>query len=132
MTMFATFVGFVGGVILITEFINKLFKVENSRVKWIISWVMSIGLAIVGFVLQLGIFADCGTVDQWFAWVKVVLIGVGCAFAANKTYDANEIWTALEWLFSFFNKDGEEIRFKLKKKDEPDYDFIEKIGLRRK
>ena len=106
MTMFATFVGFVGGVILITEFINKLFKVENSRVKWIISWVMSIGLAIVGFVLQLGIFADCGTVDQWFAWVKVVLIGVGCAFAANKTYDANEIWTALEWLFSFFEKEG--------------------------
>ena len=106
MTMFATFVGFVGGVILITEFINKLFKVENSRVKWIISWVMSIGLAIVGFVLQLGIFADCGTVDQWFAWVKVVLIGVGCAFAANKTYDANEIWTALEWLFSFFEKGG--------------------------
>lgn len=114
MTMFATFVGFVGGVILITEFINKLFKVENGRVKWIISWVMSIGLAIVGFVLQLGIFADCGTVDQWFAWVKVILIGVGCAFAANKTYDANEIWTALEWLFSFFNKDGKEIRFKLK------------------
>ena len=106
MTMFATFVGFVGGVILITEFINKLFKVENSRVKWINSWVMSIGLAIVGFVLQLGIFADCGTVDQWFAWVKVVLIGVGCAFAANKTYDANEIWTALEWLFSFFEKEG--------------------------
>ena len=113
MTMFATFVGFVGGVILITEFINKLFKVENSRVKWIISWVMSIGLAIVGFVLQLGIFADCGTVDQWFAWVKVVLIGVGCAFAANKTYDANEIWTALEWLFSFFNKDGKAIRLKM-------------------
>ena len=110
MTMFATFVGFVGGVIFITGFINKLFKVENSRVKWIISWVMSIGIAIVGFVLQLGIFADCGTVDQWFAWVKVVLIGVGCAFAANKTYDANEIWTALEWLFSFFEKDGKEKR----------------------
>lgn len=106
MTMFASFVGFVGAVSLITEFINKLFKVENGRVKWIISWVMSIGLAIVGFVLQLGIFADCGTVDQWFAWVKVVLIGVGCAFAANKIYDANEIWTALEWLFSFFEKEG--------------------------
>ena len=116
MTMFATFVGFVGGVILITEFINKLFKVENSRVKWIISWVMSIGLAIVGFVLQLGIFADCGTVDQWFAWVKVVLIGVGCAFAANKTYDANEIWTALEWLFSFFEKEGKAKRAALKRK----------------
>lgn len=114
-TMFSTFVGYVGAIILITEFINKLFKVENSRVKWIISWVMSIGLAIVGFVLQLGIFADCGTVDQWFAWVKVVLIGVGCAFAANKTYDANEIWTALEWLFSLFEKDGKVKRAALKK-----------------
>ena len=88
-TMFASFVGFVGGVILITEFVNKLFKVENSRVKWVISWVLSIGLAAVGFWQQLGFFAACGEITDWLGWVKAILIGVGCAFAANKTYDAN-------------------------------------------
>ena len=105
-TMFASFVGFVGGVILITEFVNKLFKVENSRVKWVISWVLSLGLAAVGFWQQLGFFTACGDITDWLGWVKAILIGVGCAFAANKTYDANEIWTALEWLFSFFEKEG--------------------------
>lgn len=114
MTMFASFVGFVGGVILITEFINKLFKVENSRVKWVISWVLSLGLSAIGFWQQIGFFADCGDITQWQGWVKTILIGVGCAFAANKTYDANEIWNALEWLFSFFNKDGKAIRADLR------------------
>ena len=116
MTLFASFVGFVAGCILVTEFINKLFKVQSSNVKWIISWVISIGLAILGLVLQLGFFADCGTTDQWQAWVKTILIGVGCAFASNKTYDANEIWKLLEWLFSFFKKDGKAIRAKLREK----------------
>lgn len=114
MTMFASFVGFVGGVILITEFINKLFKVENSRVKWVISWVLSLGLSAIGFWQQIGFFADCGDITQWQGWVKTILIGVGCAFAANKTYDANEIWNALEWLFSFFNKNGKAIRANLR------------------
>lgn len=112
--MFASFVGFVGGVILITEFINKLFKVENGRVKWVISWVLSLGLSAIGFWQQIGFFADCGDITQWQGWVKTILIGVGCAFAANKTYDANEIWNALEWLFSFFNKGGKAIRANLR------------------
>lgn len=115
-TMFASFVGFVAGVILITEFINKLFKVGNSRVKWVVSWVISIGLAAVGFWQQLGFFASCGDITDWLGWVKAVAIGVGCAFASNKTYDANEIWTALQWLFSFFNKDGKNTRAKLREK----------------
>lgn len=114
MTMFASFVGFVGGVILITEFINKLFKVENGRVKWVISWVLSLGLSAIGFWQQIGFFANCGDITQWQGWVKTILIGVGCAFAANKTYDANEIWNALEWLFSFFNKGGKAIRANLR------------------
>ena len=115
-TMFASFVGFVAGVIFITEFINKLFKVENSRVKWVISWVLSIGLAALGFWQQLGFFAACGEITEWVGWVKTLAIGVGCAFAANKTYDANEIWTALEWLFSFFNRNGKAIRAEMRKK----------------
>ena len=101
-TMFATFVAFVAGVIIITEAINKIFKIENSTTKLIISWIMSIGLAALGFGLQLGFFADCGTPDMWQGWVKTILIGLGCAIAANKIYDRDEIWNLLEWIFSMF------------------------------
>jgi len=102
MTMFSTFVAFVGAVLLITEAVNKIFKIENSTTKLIISWVMSIGLAALGFGLQLGFFADCGDITQWQGWVKTALIGLGCGLCANKMYDREEIWRLLEWIFSIF------------------------------
>ena len=116
LTMFSTFVAFVAAVIAITEAVNKLFKVEGTVAKLIVSWVLSLALSAVGLALQLGMFADLGTPDQWQAWVKAVLVGIGCALAANKIYDREEIWTLLEWIFSFFKKDGKAIRMKLKNK----------------
>lgn len=102
MTMFSSFVLFVSGVIVINEAIFKLFKIENSRTKLILSWVFSIALACIGFALQLGFFADCGSIDTWQGWVKTALIGFGCGLAANKIYDREEIWQFLEWIFSIF------------------------------
>ena len=116
LTMFSTFVAFVAAVIAITEAVNKLFKVEGTVAKLIVSWVLSLALSAVGLALQLGMFSDLGTPDQWQAWVKALLVGVGCALAANKIYDREEIWTLLEWIFSFFKKDGAYIRMKLKEK----------------
>lgn len=116
LTMFSTFVAFVAAVIAITEAVNKLFKVEGIVAKLIVSWVLSLALSAVGLALQLGMFADLGTPDQWQAWVKALLVGIGCALAANKIYDREEIWTLLEWIFSFFKKDGKAIRMKLKEK----------------
>lgn len=104
LTMFATFVAFVAGVIAITEAFNKLFRVEGKTAKLIVSWVLSIGLAVLGFVLQLGMFADLGATDSWTAWVKCVLVGVGCALAANKIYDRDEIWNLLQKIFPLFGK----------------------------
>ena len=112
-SMFSTFVLFVGGVIAITEMVNKLFKVENKITKLIISWVFSIGLSVLGFVFELGFFAEFGDMSMWQSWVKVVLVGIGCALAANKIYDREEIWELLEYIFSFFKKNGKEIRVKL-------------------
>ena len=112
-SMFSTFVLFVGGVIAITEMVNKLFKVENKITKLIISWVLSIGLSVLGFVFELGFFAEFGDISMWQSWVKVVLVGIGCALAANKIYDREEIWELLEYIFSFFKKNGKEIRVKL-------------------
>ena len=115
-SMFSTFVLFVGGVIAITETVNELFKVENKITKLIISWILSIGLSVLGFVLKLGFFAEFGDMSMWQSWVKVVLVGIGCALAANKIYDREEIWELLEYIFSFFKKNGKEIRWKLKAK----------------
>ena len=104
MSMFATFVAFVSGILFVTEAVNKLFKVESSTVKLIISWVLSLGLAAFGFALQLGIFADCGAVDTWQGWTKALLIGLGGGLCANQLYDREEIWKLLEMIFSLFGK----------------------------
>lgn len=100
--MFATFVAFVGGILFVTEAVNKTFKIENPTVKLLMSWVLSLGLAALGFGLQLGFFADCGTPDMWQGWVKAALIGLGCGLCANKMYDREEIWRLLEQIFSIF------------------------------
>lgn len=113
-TMFATFVAFVSGVLFITEAVNKLFKIENTNVRLIMSWVMSFALAALGFYMQLGFFADCGSVDTWQGWVKAMAVGLGCGWCANYMYDRNEMWRLLEWLFSFFNSNGKAIRAELK------------------
>ena len=104
MTMFSTFVAYVGGIIFLTEAINRLFKVEGSTAKLIVSWVLSIALAALGFGLQLGFFAQCGSIDTWQGWVKAALVGIGCGLCANKMYDREEIWRLLEQLFSVFKK----------------------------
>ena len=104
MTMFSSFVLFVGGVIFLTEAINRLFKVDGSTAKLIVSWVLSIALAALGFGLQLGFFAQCGSIDTWQGWVKAALVGIGCGLCANKMYDREEIWRLLEQIFSIFKK----------------------------
>lgn len=109
-TMFATFVGFVTGVLAITEAVNKMFKVEKQSVRLLVSWLMSFGLAALGFALQLGFFAGCGPVDTWQGWVKAMAIGLGCGWCANYMYDKDEMWHLLEWVFSFFDKNGKAIR----------------------
>lgn len=103
-TMFATFVLFVAGVVTITEMFNKVFKVQGKTPKLIVSWLLSIGLAALGFWLQLGFFADCGTPDMWQGWVKTVLIGWGAGWCANYMYDRNEIWNLLQQIFKFLDK----------------------------
>ena len=103
-TMFATFVAFVAGVMFLTEAVNKFFKVEGQTSKLIVSWVMSVGLAALGFWLRLGFFAEIGDVDTWQGWVKTALIGWGCGWCANFTYDHNEMWGLLEKIFSLFKK----------------------------
>lgn len=103
-TMFATFVAFVSGIILITEFVNKLFKIENHNTKLIFSWVLSLGVAALAFWQQCGFFSEIGDITTWQGWVKTILIGFGCALAANRIYDREEIWRLLQVIFPFIRK----------------------------
>ena len=103
-TMFSTFVLFVAGVMTITEMVNKFFKVQGKTAKLIISWVLSIFLATLGFWQQIGFFAGCGTPDMWQGWVKAALIGLGCGWCANGLYNRDEMWTLLEKIFPLFGK----------------------------
>lgn len=111
--LFASFAGFCTGVVLITETINRIFKIEGQTAKFFMSWAVSLGLACIGFGFQLGFFSDCGAINEWQGWVKAVFIGVFCAVCSNKTYDMNEIWRALQIIFSFFDKDGKAIRMQM-------------------
>ena len=104
LTIFVTFVAFVGGVMGLTEAVNNLFKVQGRVPKLIVSWVISIALACVGFALQYGIFADLGNITEWQGWVKAVAVGVGAAWCANGMYDREEMWELLQILFSLFKK----------------------------
>lgn len=104
MTMFATFVAFVGGVMLLTEAINKVFNIQGQTVKLIISWVLSLALAALGFWQQWGFLADCGDITTWQGWVKALLVGLGCGLCANKIYDREEVWQLLQLIFSIFKK----------------------------
>ena len=104
MTIFSSFVAFVTGVIFLTETVNKLFKVSGKTAKLLISWLISLALAALGFWQQLGFLADCGSVDTWQGWTKAALVGIGCGLCANKMYDRDEIWRLLEQIFSIFKK----------------------------
>ena len=106
LTYFGTFVLFATGVTLVTEFINDLFKVPSKpdakiSPKQIVSWVVAITGACLGFVLQLGFFADFGTVNQWQGWVMTAATGFGAGLAANGIYDINMIYEALQFIFRF-------------------------------
>ena len=105
MTMFSTFMAFVAGVMFLTEAVNKLFKVQGQIPKLLVSWGMSLVLAALGFWLQLGFFAGCGTPDMWQGWVKAALVGIGCGLCANGLYDRDEMWHILEKIFPIIKKD---------------------------
>ena len=110
LSFFGTFLAFVAGVTAVSEFVNDLFKVPSKpeakfmSPKQIVSWVIAVGGACLGFVLQLGFFADFGTTDMWQGWVMTGLTGICAGLAANGIYDINAVHDFLKWVFQFMNK----------------------------
>lgn len=112
---FGTFVAFVAGCTAITEFINDLFKVPSNpdakfmSPKQIVSWVISVGFACLGFALQLGFFAEFGTTDMWQGWVMTACTGIGAGLASNGVYDINVVHDVLKYIFQFLKSKTETI-----------------------
>mgnify|MGYP003306963989 CR=1 FL=1 len=107
--MFATFAAFAAGTVVITEFINKLFKINNSTAKQIMSWIMSVGLAVIGLVCQFGFFTEYGTTADWHAWVLTIVTGIGTGLASNGIYDIKFVHEFVQWLFGFMKPKTETV-----------------------
>ena len=98
---FRTFAAFVGGIMLVTQFINDVFKINGKWPRRIASWVIAILGAVLGFYGQIGFFAEFGTPDQWQGWVMTVLTGFGAGVASNGIYGIDQIKKILQWIFQW-------------------------------
>jgi len=99
--LFATLGGFSAGIVVITQFFNNLFKVENSTWKQVMSWIVALVLACAGFVLQAGLFGDLGSLGEWQGWVRTAIVGIAGGLVSNGVYDINMVQEFVQWLFSF-------------------------------
>lgn len=64
----------------LTEFVKSLVNLTTSWVKQVVAWVIGVGLAFLGYYLQLGIFA--GIEVTW-----VVIYGLAAGLVANGVFD---------------------------------------------
>lgn len=93
---FSTLGGLAALTVVITGFINKTFKVEKDWVKQLISWLVPVVVSVVGFALQLGLFAAFGPLTLWTGWVYSILTGLGVGLISNGLYDINGVQSLLD------------------------------------
>lgn len=105
---FGTFTAFAGGAVVVTQMANNIFHVENKTAKKIISWIVSILLALVGFICQLGFFTEYGTINMWQGWLMTVLTGLGAGLYANGIYGIDSIKEFIHWVFKFLETDNKQ------------------------
>lgn len=95
-TIFSTIAALIAAIVTVTQVANDLFKVTNSTAKLHMAWAVGIILAIIGYVANLGIFADYGAMNEWQSWVMTVATGWLCGLGANGTYDAPKVRQLIE------------------------------------
>ena len=101
---FATFGSIAAMHDFIVELIVKTFKIEKSWLKQLVSWVIPIAVAIVGFVLNLGMFAQFGGMTEWQGWVYTVLVGLGMGLTSNGIFDIELVKSLLNAISNLFKK----------------------------
>lgn len=90
---FATFVAFVGTISIVSEALEHLFHVDGLAAQ-IRSWVVSVGLAFLASVLEIGMFADA--VNTF----TIVLYGVGGGLVANGIFAVDQVKLIIQVLLA--------------------------------
>jgi hypothetical protein len=93
-TYFASVAALVAGIIVISELLNKVTKL-NGVMAWIQSWVVSIAACLFGAGFDIGIFYDQSTMPwYWEGVVSGIIIGL----AANGIFSVPGVTNVLEML----------------------------------
>ena len=95
-SMIATFAGFAGCVVLLTEGIKALFPKMEGLVTQIISWTVGLAAAMLLWWLDAGFVADV-------EWYIALLYGLGASLVANGIADTGLV----QWLIGLIAKKSE-------------------------
>ena len=90
----------VVGTQTLTAAIKGIFKIENSKVNRILSWVIA-ALVGVGFVAFNGLAIVTSPV--WINYAFGVVAGLLAGIEANGLYDLNSIWSFFNAITNMFN-----------------------------
>lgn len=90
----------VVGTQTLTAAIKGIFKIENSKVNRILSWVLA-ALVGVGFVAFNGLAIVTSPI--WVNYVFGVVAGLVAGIEANGLYDLNGIWSLFNAITNIFN-----------------------------
>lgn len=94
--MIATFAGFAGCVVLLTEGLKRLFPKMEGLATQLVSWCVGIAAAMLLWWLDAGFVADV----QW--WVAL-LYGLGASLVANGIADTGLV----QWIIGLFARRAE-------------------------
>lgn len=89
--MVATFAGFVGGVVLLTEGAKRLFPKMEGLATQIVSWCVGLAAAMLLWWLDAGFVADV-------SWYVALCYGFGASLVANGIADTGFV----QWIIGLF------------------------------
>lgn len=72
---FTSLSALAGLVLLVTQFAKKLIKTEGVKTQ-ILSWIIALVLSVIGYFIQLGIFAET-------AWYWIVIYAAAAGLITN-------------------------------------------------
>ena len=94
--MIATFAGFAGCVVLLTEGLKRLFPKMEGLATQLVSWCVGVAAAMLLWWLDAGFVADA-------AWWVALLYGLGASLVANGIADTGLV----QWIIGLFAKKAE-------------------------
>lgn len=86
-SLFASLSLFVPAVVVVTQFILRFVHVEKWKQG--VSWLVAIGLSVIGYLIKAGMFAE-------LTFVYAILYGTAGGLAANGVFDIPFIQNLLD------------------------------------